>query len=298
MNNALVLALGNPLRGDDGVGAAVLEQLSKMDLPPGVKLLDGGTPGLETALLLEGYHRAIVIDAADMGRTPGEWARFSPHEVRLGSGDPHLRGTMHAAGLAEALALLAALGQAVRAPDKIIIYGVQPLEIGWAPGLSAPVQAAVPEVCTAILENLNHKVGDVMDKPKILIIDDDPDMRLANRMCLEEAGYEVIEAINGTEGLEKVKSETPDLIVMDVMMDSTTEGFQTTLKLRSPAPDAEYAQYRDIPIIMLTAIHDTTSVRFGPDQDYLPVDAFIDKPVNPDKLIPKVKELLAAKGEK
>jgi CheY-like chemotaxis protein len=130
---------------------------------------------------------------------------------------------------------------------------------------------------------------------KILLIDDDPDVRLANRLTLEGAGHEVIEAPNGEVGLEKVKADRPDLIVLDVMMDSTTEGFQTALALRSPDPDSAYKAFSDIPIIMLTAIHDTTSVRFGPDEDYLPVDEFVDKPVNPEKLIAKVEALLSAK---
>ncbi len=131
---------------------------------------------------------------------------------------------------------------------------------------------------------------------KILIIDDDPDMVLAARLCLEKAGHEVIAASSGREGLEKVKAERPDLIILDVMMDTTTEGFQVSLQLRSPDPRSEYADYRDIPIIMLTAIHSTAPVRFGPDEDYLPVDAFIDKPIDPDELVKQVEALLAKKG--
>jgi CheY-like chemotaxis protein len=127
---------------------------------------------------------------------------------------------------------------------------------------------------------------------KILIVDDDPDMVLAARLCLEGAGHQVIEAKNGTQGLEKVTSEQPDLIILDVMMDTTTEGFQLALKLRSPDPQSEYAPYSGIPILMLTAIHTTTSLRFGPDDEYLPVDDFIDKPIDPDQLVAKVEELL------
>lgn len=129
---------------------------------------------------------------------------------------------------------------------------------------------------------------------KILIIDDDPDMVLALRLCLEDAGYEIIEAGSGNEGLEKVKSENPDLIVLDAMMDTATEGFQVALTLRSPDPESEYTLYRQIPILMLTAIHTTTPLRFGPDEDYLPVDDFIEKPLEPDLLAQKVKELLTA----
>lgn len=128
---------------------------------------------------------------------------------------------------------------------------------------------------------------------KILIIDDDADMVLAVRLTLEGAGHEVIEASSGTEGLEKIRSEKPDLIVLDVMMDTTTEGFQLALKLRSPDPRSEYAAFKDIPVLMLTAIHTTAPVRVAPDADYLPVDAFVDKPIDPDDLLKKVEELLA-----
>ncbi len=149
--DTLILALGNPLRGDDGAGAAVLARLAQADLPPGVALLDGGTPGLETALLLQGHRRVIIVDAAEMGLAPGAWVRFTPDQVELHANDLH--GTLHSAGLAEALALGAALGVL---PAEIVIYGVQPAEVGWSPGLSAPVAAAVPAVCAAILKNLGQ----------------------------------------------------------------------------------------------------------------------------------------------
>jgi hydrogenase maturation protease len=147
--DTLVLALGNPLRGDDGVGEAVLAALAQAALPPNTTLLDGGTPGLETALLLQGYARAIIIDAAEMGRAPGEWVRFTPQTAHIQGAD--LRSTLHSAGLAEALALGEALDLL---PPEIVIYGVQPETIGWQPGLSAPVEAAVPPVCAAVLKEL------------------------------------------------------------------------------------------------------------------------------------------------
>lgn len=128
---------------------------------------------------------------------------------------------------------------------------------------------------------------------KILIIDDDPDIAMATRMALESAGYTVVEARTSKEGLERVVTENPDLIVLDVMMDTATAGFQTALTLRSPESDSPYKDYADIPIIMLTAIHETTAIRFGPDEDYLPVDAFIDKPIDPVPFLQKVEDLLA-----
>jgi DNA-binding response OmpR family regulator len=128
--------------------------------------------------------------------------------------------------------------------------------------------------------------------PKILAIEDDPDMLAAIRMPLEANGYEVFTATTGKEGLEKVKEIEPDLIILDVMMETTTAGFQVSLELRSPDDDSEYADYRDTPILMLTAIHTTTSLRFGPDEAYLPVDDFVDKPIDPDELLEKVDALV------
>lgn len=127
---------------------------------------------------------------------------------------------------------------------------------------------------------------------KILMIDDDPDIVAAIRIPLEASGYEYYAAKDGAEGLEKIKEVNPDLIILDVMMETATEGFQLSLKLRDRSRNSEYAAYRDIPILMLTAIHTTTPLRFAPDEDYLPVDAFLDKSADPDQLLAKVKELL------
>lgn len=128
---------------------------------------------------------------------------------------------------------------------------------------------------------------------KILVIDDDPDTVLACRMALENAGHEVTDAMNGREGLKMVKKDRPDLIILDVMMDTATEGFQLALKLRSPDPTSDLAQFSDIPILMLSAIHSTTPLRFEPDIDYLPVELFVDKPIEPDDLVGKVEWVLS-----
>jgi CheY-like chemotaxis protein len=127
---------------------------------------------------------------------------------------------------------------------------------------------------------------------KILVVDDDPDIALATRMTLEGAGYTVVEARSSIEGLKMVKSEKPDLVVLDVMMETNTAGFQAALTLRSKDPSSEYAEFKDTPIIMLTAIHETTEMQFGADDEYLPVDVFLDKPIDPPVFLAKVRELL------
>jgi CheY-like chemotaxis protein len=126
---------------------------------------------------------------------------------------------------------------------------------------------------------------------RILIVDDDPDIVEALRLTLE-GNYEIQAAGSGQEGLHKVKEFSPDLIILDVMMETETEGFQVSLALRSPDPASEFAAYARVPILMLTAIHQKTPLRFAPDSEYLPVDDFVEKPVKPGVLLAKVKKLL------
>ena len=131
-----------------------------------------------------------------------------------------------------------------------------------------------------------------MAHEKILIIDDDPDLVYALRLPLQAAGYQVSSAGNGRAGLQMVKRVNPDLIILDAMMDWPTDGFHVSLALRNPTHTSEYAAYRRIPILMLTAIHSTTALRFAPDPDYLPVDSFVEKPIGPDELLKQVRKQL------
>jgi CheY-like chemotaxis protein len=130
---------------------------------------------------------------------------------------------------------------------------------------------------------------------KILIIDDDPDIVTAVRLTLESAGHQIVAADSGKDGLAKIKAEHPELIILDVMMETHTEGFQLALKLHSPDPASDLKQFKDTPILMLTAIHSTTPMRYEPDIDYLPVELFVDKPIDPDDLIKKVSWILSRK---
>ncbi len=133
-----------------------------------------------------------------------------------------------------------------------------------------------------------------MEEAKILIVDDDADIVEALQMTLEASNYKVFTASNGTEGLKQVKVVNPDLIILDVMMGSVTEGFQVSYKLRNPDPKSEYAPFSKIPILMLTAIGEKTHMHFSKktDGDYLPVDDFAEKPIRPQVLIAKVKKLI------
>ena len=120
---------------------------------------------------------------------------------------------------------------------------------------------------------------------KIIIIDDDIDLVEAMRLTLENAGFLVIDAQEGEKGIEKVKSERPDLVILDVMMGTQDEGFHVAYQIRA---DDSFA---GLPIIMLTAVGKETGFSFDKDRDegFLPVNEFLEKPVNPEKLIELVK---------
>jgi len=121
-----------------------------------------------------------------------------------------------------------------------------------------------------------------------MIIDDDIDLVEAMRITLESADFDVIDAQEGQKGLERILKETPDLLILDVMMGSQDEGFHLAYQLRSMKETA------DLPILMVTAVGSQTGFAFDPekDQDFLPVNEFIEKPVNPLKLIEAVKRNL------
>jgi hydrogenase maturation protease len=151
----LVIGLGNPLRGDDGVGVRLAQALAARALPDGVEVVDGGTQGLGIVNLMEGRQRVILVDAADLGRPPGQFVRFTlpgtarqgrGEEARLLGADQHL--SVHAAGLRDALLL----AQALKAlPDEVVIFGVQPANLNWDGDLSPQVAAALPALIAAVL---------------------------------------------------------------------------------------------------------------------------------------------------
>ena len=91
-----------------------------------------------------------------------------------------------------------------------------------------------------------------MSPKRILLVDDDPDQRLTVRLPLEAAGYEVFEASNSEEGLEAVRQVKPDIIILDVMMDSATAGFQLALDLHSPDPNSEFTEFKAVSYTHLT----------------------------------------------
>ncbi len=123
---------------------------------------------------------------------------------------------------------------------------------------------------------------------KILLIDDDKDIIESMKIVLESEGYEVVWALDGKTGYELFQKENPDLIILDVMMNTVDEGFQVAYKIRNSE------KHPDVPIIMATSISEKTGFSFdkNKDDEYLPVNEFLEKPIDPKVLIDKVRENL------
>lgn len=124
-------------------------------------------------------------------------------------------------------------------------------------------------------------------RQRVLIIDDDLDFRVSMRSLLESAGYEVVEADSGAEGLRKVVESKPRMIFLDVMMENDTEGYSVSHSLRNRD---EYADYRDIPIFMVSSIEEDPDVRFSmaDEAGLIHPDYYMTKPLD----IPRLLELL------
>ena len=125
----------------------------------------------------------------------------------------------------------------------------------------------------------------------ILIIDDDRDLVNSIRIVLESKDYKVRVAYNGKEGFGKIEEKIPDLIVLDVMMATDTEGFDLAFKLKNNP------EYQGAPIVMITAFPKKMAEE-GPDKfqhilgESWPVSHFLEKPIDPEELLSTVEDIL------
>lgn len=125
-----------------------------------------------------------------------------------------------------------------------------------------------------------------MTEEKILIVDDEPEFVDVVQTVLEGSGYNVVTAGSGEEGKETALEEEPDLIILDVMMETDKAGFDAARWLRSEETTER------IPIVMLTAVNQKYPFGFDGDDIWLPVDKFLEKPVSPDELLEEVEDSL------
>jgi DNA-binding response OmpR family regulator len=120
--------------------------------------------------------------------------------------------------------------------------------------------------------------------PKVLIVDDDPDIVDSVGLVLKAEGYGTAAATCREEAMRAVDTEQPDLIILDVMMEQPDDGFVVAQDLRHKGVKT--------PIIILSSIGHVTGYKFGKDSEVAPVDEFVSKPVAPKDLVAKVRKLL------
>jgi NADH-quinone oxidoreductase subunit F len=181
-------------------------------------------------------------------------------------------------------------------PPKVRRTDFREAELGYI------LEMARAEACRCLrcdatggFDDLAHLIakGDNMaTKGEILLVDDDPDFRDALLIILENHGYTVRIAANGTEALEALKIKRPDLMILDVMMATDTEGFDLAYELKKKT------EFKDLPIILLTSFLEKVRQE-GPDKfqhitgEEWPARWMFEKPVDTKKLIAKIEGILA-----
>ena len=134
--------------------------------------------------------------------------------------------------------------------------------------------------------------GQAGHPPKVLIVDDDPDFHAFVRAVLEPAGYTMVSAYSEREGLDHARRERPDAILLDIIMTSTTDGFEFCHEVRRDP------LLKHTPILGVSAIEERIALRVPPDSDpgLFPVDGYLRKPVAPEQLFAELKRLLPGEG--
>ena len=124
------------------------------------------------------------------------------------------------------------------------------------------------------------------EQATILVVDDDRDFVNITRMILESQHYQVITAANGEQGLTVMRREKPDLVILDIMMSYIMDGLDARRKM------AEDDALQRIPVIMVTSLTSTRAQGEMPAHDYIPDSQWLNKPIDPDLLLERVRTLL------
>ena len=122
---------------------------------------------------------------------------------------------------------------------------------------------------------------------RVLIVDDDPDFVEIIKIVLEDKGYKIGSATEGKRALEAMREERPSLVLLDVMMSYVLDGLHVAQEMRDD-PDL-----RDIPVIMVSSIAGSPYAGMFPTDEYIPIDEWISKPVNPQDLVNRVAKYAA-----
>jgi len=121
---------------------------------------------------------------------------------------------------------------------------------------------------------------------KVLVVDDDPDFVKVTTKVLEKAGYEVLSAPNGAKALQTMRQQRPDVVLLDIMMSYILDGLDVSREM------AEDPDLKDTPVIMVTSLTGVKGSGVFPTDEYVPVDEWLSKPVEPDTLLERVSAAL------
>lgn len=122
---------------------------------------------------------------------------------------------------------------------------------------------------------------------KVLVVDDDPDFVRVTSKVLEKAGHEVASAANGVKALQAMRQDPPDVVLLDIMMAYILDGLDVSREM------AEDAALKDIPVIMVTSLTGVKGSGMLPTDEYVPVDEWLSKPVDPETLLTRIDKALA-----
>lgn len=129
-------------------------------------------------------------------------------------------------------------------------------------------------------------MAETKSKKKVLIVDDDKDLVELHKGYLEKSGYEVSVAYSGKEGTDKVYADPPDIILLDLMMETYSEGTKVIKSLRG------VHQTKKIPIILISSVNLRSSYDEEDPEEELDVDGYMVKPVDMDELLKQIRNLL------
>jgi hydrogenase maturation protease len=266
----LILGYGNPGREDDGLGPEIVEELEKLRLP-GLTLEADYQLSIEHAADLGQADKVIFVDAAVNGPEPFQLKRLEASRS--------IEFTSHALGPESVLAICEDTYQ--YRPEALLV-GVRGYSFEFAEGLTERARqnrAVALELIKLLIDQWRGKNMAGETGKTILIIDDDPDIRKATRIVLESAGFVVGEASTGEEGLKTAQKIEPDVILLDLMMETVDAGSKVSTQLKEGGFTA--------PIFLLSSVGD--AVRYNIDAQELGLAGIFQKPIDHKTLLSTLK---------
>lgn len=269
----LVYGYGNPGRQDDGLGPAMIEKLERL----GFDFVETDASyqlSIEDAAAMTAHEFVILIDT-----TVQETDCFS---IRKVSPSSTITFTSH---LVSPESVVALCEDAFGIVPNVWIIGIRGYSFEFMEDLTQKAQKnfdSAFQFITQLLRIYGEKTMATNEEKTVLIIDDDADIRASMRIVLEAAGFSVGEAGDGEEGLKVAQKVNPDVVIIDLMMETVDAGTKVSATLKESGFKG--------PIYLLSAAGDT--VRYNIDAKELGLDGIFQKPINHEVLINTLKTKL------